>query len=60
MKYNEFRSKISKNRNKDEENCRIWLKSRTRFQFQVKGKRNSIPIKHITHGVDYGGLESLK
>ena len=21
----------------------------------ISGKRNSIPIKHITHGVDYGG-----
>lgn len=54
MKYSEFKIKVSRNRKKDEENCRTWLKSKTRFQFQVKGKRNSIPIKHITHSIDYG------
>ena len=52
MKYSEFRIKVSSNRKKDEASCRNWLKSITRFQFQVKGKRQIIPIKHITHEID--------
>lgn len=54
MKYSEFRIKVSSNRAKDEKSCRNWLKGKTRFQFQVKGKRQIIPIKHITHDIDDG------
>jgi len=62
MKYSEYRIKVSSNRKKDEENCRIWLKGKTRFQFQVKGKRQTIPIKHIVHDVIEGNncIEKIK
>ena len=62
MKYSEYRIKVSSNRTKDEEKCRVWLKGKTRFQFQVKGKRQTIPIKHITHDVIEGNncIEKIK